>query len=89
MPASSDGFGAVGEGAGCGTMEMDRASAWPFGMVKSWTSTVQAKGPAWYLQAIRYGPGVRGPRHVAEQVNPQPYSNEPEATCSPFGWMIR
>jgi hypothetical protein len=59
------------------------------GTVKSFGAQVQAKGPGLKLLTIRYAPGLMGPRHVAEQENPHPYSNEPEVISSPSGLMIR
>lgn len=50
----SGGTGAGGGvGVGGNAEETERTSPWAGGRVKSCGSTVQAKGPAWYLQAIR------------------------------------
>lgn len=49
----SGGFDAGTEDDCCDMRVLKRGLFWALGMVKSSGSTVQANGPAWYLQAIR------------------------------------
>ena len=76
-------------GAAGGTASAGGAEPSAAGTVKSFGALSQRKGPGLKLQMAWYRPGVMGPRHVAEQENPHPYSNDPEVTNSPSGLMMR